>query len=190
MSKINILYTRKTSIYHQFPVECWDEKRDARRWPGLTSVIAHPPCRGWGKLRHLAKVRPDEKALAVHAVIMVRLYGGILEHPEGSQLWKAMEMPLPGQKDKFGGWTLSIHQKWFGHRAQKRTWLYIVGIGPKAIEPYPITLHQKGTTVEQMGKAERERTPEKLAVWLITTAITINNKKLIHGTQSEGRHVG
>lgn len=179
MKNIDILYTRKKTIYNNLSVRTWGMAEDARNWKGGNSVIAHPPCRAWGKLKHLAKPRKDEKALAIHAVIMIRLYGGILEHPAESSLWKLMNLPRPGQKDSWG-WTLSIDQQWFGHRAEKKTWLYIVGIEPGRIPIYPIQLKQRGRTVESMGKAERERTPEKLAIWLIKTVELIN--KIYNGT--------
>lgn len=175
--KVTILYARVKSEYKELG-DAWDIKRDARMWPGGNAVVAHPPCRGWGKLRHMAKPRTTEKSLAIHSVIMVRLWGGVLEHPEWSTLWEEMKLPKPNEKpDQYGGWTMSIDQKWFGHRARKRTWLYIVGCKAKEIPAYPINLEKAVKTVEDMGQAERERTPRALAEWLVKLAEKINDNK-------------
>ena len=63
------------SIYQDLNVECWDEKKDARNWEGGNAIIAHPPCRGWGTLRGLAKHIPGEKYLAVWSIKQIRTWG-------------------------------------------------------------------------------------------------------------------
>lgn len=171
---ITVLYTRTNSIYKKLGQDCYDINRDARSYTGGNSIIAHPPCRAWGQLSHMAKPRPDEKSLAIHSLIMVRLYGGILEHPRNSKLWKTMKLPMPGETDQYGGWTLCINQIWWGHRAEKKTFLYIVGCKPKEIPDLPITFDLPIRGINDMAKPERERTPEKLAIWLIQLAETCN----------------
>jgi hypothetical protein len=59
--------------------------------------------------------------LARLAVALVREFGGVLEHPAGSTLWKAQKLPRPGERDQYGGWTLEAPQKWWGHKAEKAT---------------------------------------------------------------------
>lgn len=167
---ISILYTKTESTYKRLGQDCYDINRNARSYRGLNSIIAHPPCRAWGNYRHKAKPRQNEKELAIHAILMVRLHGGIMEHPKTSTIWKTMKLPKPGETDQYGGWTLNVDQLWFGHRAIKNTLLYIVGIKPKEIPIYPITFEHHKKTVEKMCRQKRESTPEKFAIWLILIA--------------------
>lgn len=175
---IAALFVRPDSIYKTMPgVDAWDMERDARKWPGGCPVVAHPPCRAWGQLSHMAKPRHDEKELAVFAVDMVRKNGGVLEHPKQSKLWPHMQLPEPGETDVFGGWTLPIDQFWWGHRAQKSTRLYICGCHKKDIPSFPIVLGEAEFVVgtsssgkREITKAEREHTPPALADWLVELA--------------------
>ena len=165
------LFVRADSSYKSMRgVDAWDEVRDASRYLGPWPVVAHPPCRGWGRLRHLAKVRPGELALALFAVDRVRRFGGVLEHPASSQLWQAAGLPRPGERDAFGGFTYVVHQSWWGHRAPKATWLYVVGVDPSYFPAVPFHLGLSDGRVELMGRAERERTPERFATWLVELA--------------------
>lgn len=134
---VAVLFARADSIYKTLPgTDVWDIERNARLWPGGAPVVAHPPCRAWGRLRQFAKPRKGERQLAIWSVRQVRRFGGVLEHPVGSLLWKKAGLPPPGQTDRYGGWTLPIHQNWWGHRAEKATLLYIVGCPPGETPPF------------------------------------------------------
>lgn len=105
-------------------IDCYDATRDARKYAGPHPVVAHPPCKHWGRLRHLAAVRCNDlcgwsgrvcdlddgecpncgtskcldwsdRECAPRAVEQVRAYGGVLEHPAGSLLWEACGLPYP-----------------------------------------------------------------------------------------------
>lgn len=179
--KVAALFTRADSVYKALPgVDAWDMERDARRWPGGGPAVAHPPCRAWGRLRQFAKPRDDERALGPWAVDQVRRFGGVLEHPAESTLWAHCGLPRPGRfPDDFGGWTLPIDQFHWGHRAEKSTWLYIVGCDPDDLPPIP---HREGSPTHcvrptksyprlpSITKAEREHTPPALAEWLVEVA--------------------
>lgn len=185
MTPVAVLFARADSIYKTLPgVDVWDIERDARKWPGGCPVVAHPPCRAWGRLSHMAKPRPDEKDLARWSVAQVREWGGVLEHPGASKLWADQQLPRPGVFDEFGGWTLPIHQHWFGHKAEKSTLLYIVGVNPQDAPAIPLRLgkatHVIASSLHRNPKAtwsrpevpdaEREHTPPELAVWLVDLA--------------------
>ena len=177
---VSALFVRDDSIYKQLNIDSWDINRDARNFTGTNVVIAHPPCRAWGQLSHLAKPRHDEKELAIFAVNLIQKNGGILEHPRASKLWKHCNLPTGNLIDQYGGWTLSINQSWFGHKCRKSTLLYIVGVKPAEIIPYPISLdrvtHSIGTSnrsypgMKEVSKKYREYTPPNLAKWLIEVA--------------------
>lgn len=180
---VAVLFARSDSIYKTLPgTDVYDAERDARTWAGGSPLIAHPPCRAWGAFAMFAKPRDDEKALAPWAIEQIRRHGGVLEHPNASRLWPTLGLPEPGKTDEFGGWTLPIHQHWFGHRAEKKTRLYIVGCRPQDIPDMPMVLGEathvigdvgrasNGTKRPEVSKAEREHTPPALAVWLVELA--------------------
>ena len=183
---IAVLFARADSVYKTLPdCDVWDAERDARLWPGGNPCIAHPPCRAWGQLRHMAKPRPDEKELALWAVKQVQKNSGVLEHPNKSTLWAAAGLPAAGKFDAFGGWTLPIFQSWWGHRAEKATLLYIVGCAPADIPEMPMCLGRASHVIAsskkrqrrdhplfrpEVTRPEREHTPPNLAAWLLDLA--------------------
>ena len=187
LHNVAAMFVRANSIYKTMPgVDAWDAERDARKFLGGMPVVAHPPCRLWAGLRHMAtRGRPDEKELAVWSVAMVRQNGGVLEHPRRSTLWAHCGLPLPGKRDEFGGWTLPILQSDFGHKAEKATFLYVVGCAPAEIPDLPAlnlgyATHVVGSSRNtrpgmpgarpEITKAEREHTPAELAHWLVALA--------------------
>jgi hypothetical protein len=181
---VAVLFARGDSVYKTLPdCDVWDIERDARNWPGGSPVIAHPPCRLWAKLRQFAKAADPvmERKLAVDAVQSLQRFGGVLEHPAQSTLWAHQGLPTPGRApDKFGGWTAEVRQCDWGHKAEKRTWLYIVGCHPDELPVMPPRREPTGLIKPQRGvprdnrkivtKAEREHTPPELARWLVELA--------------------
>jgi hypothetical protein len=131
------LYIDPRGPYPKMPgVDAWDETRDARKYDGPHTVVAHPPCGPWGRLRHLS--RKDSPRLAIVAVEQVQRWGGVLEHPANSRLWDYCDLPRPGEfADVHGGFTIEVCQVEWGHVARKRTWLYLVGVPSSALTPPP-----------------------------------------------------
>lgn len=185
MKSVAVLFAHRHSAYKAFDLaDVYDEDRNALCYAGSLPVVAHPPCRSWGRLRHLSKHSEAERDLAIFAVDQVRRCGGVLEHPSFSTLWPAAGLPYPGQRDAFGGLTYTINQSWFGHRAPKLTWLYVVGA---SIPPVPFALGLPAGRVELMGRTEREKTPVDLAKWLLDLAQSCNKDSLSRREKTASR---
>lgn len=183
---VAVLFARQDSVYKTLPsCDVWDIERDALRWPGGQRVVAHPPCPSWGRLRWAAKPKPGEHELAIRAVEMVRVWGGVLEHPKASGLWKHLNLPKPGAgADKWGGFSLEVQQVWWGHSCDKATWLYVCGIDKADVPPMPLNFGESTKVVTttrncrpgsphwkpHCTKREREATPPAFAEWLINLA--------------------
>lgn len=139
---IAALFVEKGGVYFGLSgIEPWDRERDARLYSGPHRVIAHPPCARWGRYWGGAPLTwprlklGDDNGLFEAALSAVRRWGGVLEHPEGSHAWRSFELNTPPHNggwvnaDFEGGWTCCVEQGHYGHRARKKTWLYVVGIG-------------------------------------------------------------
>ncbi len=125
-----------------------------------------------------------EKDAARWAVAQVRRWGGVLEHPWASSLWADRNLPRPGcGGDAFGGFSLYVLQKWWGHRADKATWLYVCGIRPRDVPAMPLSFRESPCVVTSslyrrgdpqwkphLPKSEREHTPDAFARWLVKLA--------------------
>lgn len=173
---------------------CWGVDRDAKTYDGPGPVVAHPPCKPWGKLAWswLAKNerdgldRSDEKACGPRAVEQVRAFGGVLEHPDGSGLWSECALPEPRPLMDLRlmlfrplEFTIVIDQCDFGFPARKRTRLFFAGIDPGSLPLMP----PKGTPTMTIGtkredrhgkkclpKSMRHLTTPTLGRWLVAAA--------------------
>ncbi|HRQ88093.1 MAG TPA: hypothetical protein PLA50_04805 [Bacteroidia bacterium] len=179
---VSVLFCCDLSPYKLLPgVDVWDRKRDARRFVGAGPVIAHPPCRTWGRLRTVATRAPeDEHDLGPWAVEQVRRCGGVLEHPAGSTLFRECGCGADGD----AGWIAEVDQWHWGHACGKPTKLYIVGCEPGEMPPMPRREGVPDRCISQ-GKGirlghpkfrsrvtqwEREATPPAFAAWLVDLA--------------------
>lgn len=135
------LFVDPKGCYSGLPdVELWDEKRDARLYPGRHVVVAHPPCGRWCRVAHLNEQRwgcevGSDGGCFASALDSVRRWGGVLEHPAWSMAWDAHDLHRPqarGWTRVIGdpGWCCEVSQRAYGHRAEKLTWLYYVGEAP------------------------------------------------------------
>jgi hypothetical protein len=133
-------------VYFDLPdVDPWDLERDARNYRGPFPVVAHPPCKRWGRYWSggpSAKVRRklgDDGGCFASALEVVREFGGVIEHPEASHAWLHHGLNKPPffggwvVADWVGGWTCCVEQGHYGHRARKATWLYANGVELKTL---------------------------------------------------------
>lgn len=137
---IAALFVSSSGPYANLPgIDPWAVDRDARLYAGPFPVVAHPPCERWGRYWHggpsarVRRVKGDDNGCFASALASVRRWGGVLEHPAASSAWAAFGLKTPPRAggwvvaDWDGGWTCCVDQGYYGHRAQKATWLYVVG---------------------------------------------------------------
>jgi hypothetical protein len=156
-------------------VDVWDVARDARRYVGPHAVIAHPPCGAWGafaRSRMTMRGLGDDDGCFASALDSVRRFGGVLEHPAWSSAWLTHGLTAPLSRgwhaaDFNGGWTCSVEQGSYGHRAHKPTWLYAVRCElPSLCWGRSSASHE----LEKMSRAERMATPPAFAEVLLAMA--------------------
>lgn len=171
---ISALYVENGGCYYELGgVDPWDEKRDARLYNGPYPVVAHPPCQRYGKF---AKInfnrwggehnRPlNDGGCFASAIAAVNCWGGVLEHPAQSYAWPLYNLVKPsgdGWISSGIGWVCEVWQSAYGHKSNKKTWLYYVGKS-KPFElnwEKPPGSHQIGF-YDQRGKAANKPTLSK-----------------------------
>lgn len=144
---IAALYVEKGGAYWDLEgVDPWDEERDARLYAGPHPVVAHPPCARWCRLAKFVQHQYPDKRVGEDggcfeaALLAVRTFGGVLEHPAWSMAWAAFGLPRPSRGGWIesmwnrGEWVTEVSQVAYGHLAQKRTWLLFVGSAPAALD--------------------------------------------------------
>lgn len=176
MFNVAALYVRADGPYPGLCVDWYDAERDARTYAGPWPVVVHPPCGPWGRFKWSCK--HQDPSLGPIAVEQVQTFGGVLEHPAHSTLFKHCNLPAPGNlPDKHGGITIELEQSRFGHRAPKLTWLYCVGVSFDDAPPLPPVVHNATGRIERMARPERERTPVQFAAWLCQLSQTQRKRR-------------
>ncbi len=174
------LYVEAGGAYYGLEdVDPWDEARDARLYAGPWPVVAHPPCKVWSIMGQCRPeiVRGADGGCFAAALEAVRTYGGVIEHPVYSRAFAYFGLPVP-MRD---GWNTSlfdlgvsceVDQAWYGHRANKRTWLYCVGVDPLPTLRWGLA-PRTGITVRNDGgggRDQRSRTPDAFRAVLLDMA--------------------
>ena len=193
--RYTVLFCRDDSAYKKRSSwDVYDKERDALSFKEDSPIVAHPPCRTWGQLAHMAfNATPNESKLALWAIKKIRKNGGILEHPDGSKLFKT-DLPDAGMfPDEYGGFTILIDQYDFGHVAHKMTKLYFCGLKKAQLPDLPprdmsehfcengkkrsICGNVAGTT--RCTQYQREYTPEKLIDFFESVLNIIQKHKIM-----------
>lgn len=137
---IAALFVEKGGCYFGVDdVDPWDISRDAMRYDGQHPVVAHPPCQRWGRFWHGSTARPhqfflgDDGGCFSFALLALKKWGGVLEHPADSHAWDAFGILKPKryagwQEAGTGLWTCYVEQGHYGHESRKPTWLLACGI--------------------------------------------------------------
>lgn len=186
---IAALFVATNGIYFNRPdVDAWDITRDARNYAGPWPVVAHPPCSTWCQIAHVNQKRyghkvGDDGGCFASALAAVRTWGGVLEHPAESIAWETFDLVRPRRGEwRRGlldtGWVTEIHQSAYGHRARKRTWLYVVSASPvdvdwrspKATATVSFLKNHGGGDLPRLSKKEAKATPPAFAELLISIA--------------------
>lgn len=163
---IAALFVQKDGAYFGIPdVDPWDEVRDARLYNGPHPVVAHPPCQLWVNFAALNYKRwggehnrpGNDGGCFASALKSVRTYGGVLEHPAGSNAWAKYGLKKPAgtwwSKCEDGGYVCEVWQSAYGHKARKRTWLYYF-----STRQYPFDLKKaKDPGTHQVGWFDRKK---------------------------------
>lgn len=176
-SQVSVLFTQKNSTYNSLDVDCWDEQRNALNYSGQNRLICHPPCRLFSRLKKFSTAPACEKLLGIYAVLMVRKYGGVVEQPAGSSLWKLCNITRSPEPDEFGGYVINVQQNWFGYQCKKSTDLYIVGCPLYLLPALPLNFTAIKNAIGNSqslpavnSKESRSFTTLPFARWLIEIA--------------------
>jgi hypothetical protein len=158
--------------------------RDARDYDGPWPVVAHPPCARWSRLAaihaHRWPIGSDGGCFEA-ALLSVRRFGGVLEHPAGSFAWDRFGLVKPAVgagwvRAGTSEWTCSVDQGRYGHPARKRTWLYYSGDRlPADLDWQEAPVGSRSAIagcvgVERQAKSQRELSPIAFTEALIELA--------------------
>ncbi len=185
---VSALFVRPDGPYPRLVDDWWDVDRDATKYAGPNPVVAHPPCKRWGRFWWAdgSKEPGNDGGLFASALENLRRWGGVLEHPEASHAWRVFDIPTPSigawMRSLCGAWTTCVAQRNYGHRMRKLTWLIYVGRSPPPSLDWsqpaqqttylvaPRAARIAGVTVDRTSSAENELTPGAFARLLVEIA--------------------
>ena len=188
---IAALFVETDGVYFGLDgVKPWDETADARSYTGPHPVVAHPPCKRWGRFFHGSTAKPHQFRVGEDggcfsaALTAVRNYGGVLEHPADSKAFAWFGLPIPIRHagwtapDRFGGSSCYVEQGHYGHMSRKGTWLYAAHVDlpalnwakgeqrlhPVALERYGYEKARRIGMVAMIGGKDKEKIRDRTPV--------------------------
>jgi hypothetical protein len=168
-ARIAALFVEEGGVYDLPGVDLWGMTRDARQYTGPLPVVAHPPCKRWGRFWHGSTRKPHQFKLGedggcfAAALTAVRNHGGVLEHPAHTQAFAYFGLAAPEQgqgwqrADAFGGMACYVEQGHYGHASRKPTWLLAVGCDLPELERSRAAQRLPDWMVERYGYAKARR---------------------------------
>jgi hypothetical protein len=133
---IAALFVETNGVYFGLHgVDLWDIHRNAMTYDGPYPVVAHPPCHLWGAMAAVNFARyggehnrpGNDGGKFESALAAVHSFGGVLEHPAKSKAFEKYGIDRPihrGWQPSGHGWVCEVWQSAYGHKADKKTWLY------------------------------------------------------------------
>jgi hypothetical protein len=119
------------------------------------------------------RTKGDDGGCFGNAILAVRQWGGVLEHPEASHAFKAhglLAPPWAGGWVAAGdgiGWVCAVAQGNYGHRARKMTWLYAVNVELPSLDwskpPSTVRLDEGFHSKEERRRATRTGACQRLS---------------------------
>ena len=117
----------------------------------------------------------------------------MLEHPAHTRAWRRFGLPMPVAEDGWTRslfddcWTCEVDQRWYGHEANKPTWLYYVGAEPPPLRGWraPKGSRTVGRSWGQHRDGKRSATPPAFRDLLLGMARTTKRPAVSGASERE-----
>lgn len=159
LGNIAALFVDRRGPYYDMGLDCYDVERDARTFDFSKPAVMHPPCKRWSVLMYPLLEKGyrigDDDGMFKFSLDVLRLCGGVIEHPAHSIAWDWFDLPKPAR----GGWQMDMFSEFastevdqgnYGHMAKKTTWLLM-----RKRDPLPALDWRAAGNVEYVVQATR-----------------------------------
>lgn len=168
--KVPVYFVKNNSHYKKLNADCYDIDRDALTTKRTDIGIYHPPCRLFSKLKYFSKADYSEKNLAYWSIDRIQEYGGILEHPNGTSLFKEKNIKLTASN------CIKVNLSWFGFQCEKSTLIFYNKIQLEDFPQLPLNFNAIESKVSKLSQSKRDVTPLNMCEWLLEAVQNCNNR--------------